>query len=382
MAKVSRFFEPPPGHFFLFGPRGTGKTTWLRQRFEEALRVDLLDPGEERRYTARPERLRELVAARPDATVVVDEVQRVPALLPLVHQLIEERAGSRFVLTGSSARKLKREGVDLMAGRAVVRTLHPFMAGELGSAFDLERALELGLLPLVLDAADPHDTLDSYVGLYVQEEVRAEGLVRNLAGFHRFLEAVSFSHAAVLNLAAVARECEVSRKTVEGHLAVLEDLLLAYRLPVFTRRAQRQPTTHPKFYWADTGIFRSLRPAGPLDRPEEIAGAALEGLVAQHLRAWLGYSRSRAELFFWRTRGGAEIDFVVYGPDHFCAVEVKHASRVRPEDLRSLKTFGKDYPEAELRLLYRGRETLAIDGIRCLPCDELLAGLLPGEALP
>lgn len=382
MPTVERFFEPPLGHFFLFGPRGTGKTTWLRQRFAGAVWVDLLDPGEERRYTARPERLREVVAGRPESTVVIDEVQRVPSLLPVVHQLIEERIGSRFVLTGSSARKLKREGVDLLAGRAVVRSLHPFMASELGEAFDLERALTLGLLPIVLDAGDPDDTLGAYVGLYVQEEVRAEGLVRNLEGFHRFLEAVSFSHGAVLNLAAVSRECQVSRNTAEGHLTVLEDLLLAFRLPVFTRRAQRQPTGHPKFYWSDTGIFRSLRPAGPLDRPEEISGAALEGLVAQHLRAWLDYSRSAARLYFWRTRAGSEVDFVVYGPGLFCAVEVKHAARVRREDLRSLRTFGHDYPDADLRLLYRGRETLEIDGVRCLPCEELLAGLVPGESLP
>ena len=382
MTAVKRFFEPPRGHFFLFGPRGTGKTTWLRQRFAGALRVDLLDPGEERRYTARPERLREVVAGRPEVTVVIDEVQRVPSVLPVVHQLIEARIGSRFVLTGSSSRKLKREGVDLLAGRAVVRALHPFMASELGGAFDLERALTLGLLPLVLDARDPDDTLDAYVGLYVQEEVRAEGLVRNLAGFHRFLEAVSFSHAAVLNLAAVSRECQVSRNTAEGHLAVLEDLLLAFRLPVFTRRARRQPTGHPKFYWSDTGIFRSLRPAGPLDRPEEIAGAALEGLVAQHLRAWLDYSRSAAGLYFWRTRAGSEVDFVLYGPDLFFAIEVKHAASVRREDLRSLRTFGHDYPNADLRLLYRGRETLEIDGVRCLPCEEFLAGLVPGESLP
>ena len=382
MATIPRFFDPPAGHYFLFGPRGTGKSTWLRAEHDAALWLDLLSPDVERRLAARPERLRELVEGAGDVPlVIVDEVQRVPKLLTVVHQLIEERAGPRFVLTGSSARKLKRTGVDLLAGRAVVRFLHPFMAGELGDAFELDRALEQGLLPVVWDADDPADTLGAYVGLYVKEEVQAEALVRDLGGFHRFLEAISFSQAAVLNLAEVARECQVNRKTVEGYLGVLEDLLLAFRLPVFTRRARRETTRQPKLYFSDVGVFRALRPAGPLDRPEEIAGAALEGLVAQHLKAWIDYSRSEATLSFWRTRGGAEVDFVVYGPDVFCALEVKHAAEVRRADLRSLRTFGEDYPEAALRLLYRGTETLEIDGVRCVPCGEYLRGLLPGEGL-
>ncbi|MEX2393222.1 MAG: ATP-binding protein, partial [Actinomycetota bacterium] len=294
MAIVGRFFVPPErGSYFLFGPRGTGKTTWLATAYPDALRIDLLAPDIERALTGRPERLRELIAGRGDAsTVVIDEVQRAPAVLTVVHKLIEEPPGPRFVMTGSSARKLKRGGVDLLAGRAFVRALHPFMAAELREAFDIEHALQHGLIPLVWGSADPASTLDAYVALYVQEEVKAEGLVRNLDGFHRFLEAISFSQASLLNISEVARECEVSRKTVEGHLAIVEDLLLSFRLPVFTRRARRRMTVHPKFYWADTGVFRALRPRGPLDRPEEIAGAALEGLVAQLLSAWIDYSGS------------------------------------------------------------------------------------------
>jgi predicted AAA+ superfamily ATPase len=312
----------------------------------------------------------------------VDEVQRVPQLLTVVHQLIEERTGARFVLTGSSSRKLKRTGVDLLAGRAAVRFLHPFMAAELGEAFDLDRALAQGLLPVVWDSPQPADTLDAYVALYVKEEVQAEALVRDLGGFHRFLEAVSFSHASILNVSAVARECQVSRTTVEGYLGVLEDLLLAFRVPAFTKRARRKVAIHPKLFLSDVGVFRTLRPAGPLDRPEEIAGAALEGLVAQHLRAWIDYTGADATLSFWRTRAGSEVDFVVYGKDAFTAIEVKHAGDVRRADLRALRAFGEDYPEAKLRLLYRGTETLEIEGIRCLPCESFLRGLRPGEPLP
>jgi len=383
MAFVPRFFQPPGGHYYLFGPRGTGKSTWLRRTYSDALWLDLLAPDVERSLAARPERLRQRVTGAPEAQVVViDEVQRVPELLPVVHQLIEERAEPSFVLTGSSARKLKRTGVDLLAGRAVLRSLHPFMAAELGELFDLERALLQGLLPVVWDSDHPEDTLAAYVGLYVKEEVQVEALVRDLGGFHRFLEALSFSQASILNLTEVARECQVNRKTVEGYLGVLEDLLLAFRVPVFRRRARRQVTAHPKLFFSDVGVFRSLRPAGPLDRPEEIAGAALEGLVAQHLRAWIDYSGAQAALSFWRTRGGNEVDFVVYGPDVFWAVEVKHRSDVRRADLRSLRAFGEDYPQAELRLVYRGTETLEIDGVRCLPCDDFLRSLRPGSSLP
>lgn len=383
MEVARTFFDIPAGHFFLFGPRGTGKSTLLRSRFANALWVNLLSPAEHRSYLARPERLREIVAAASsDADLVIDEIQRVPELLAVVHQIMEEPNSPRFILTGSSARKLKAAGVDLLAGRAVVRALHPFTAPELGRRFDLENALSHGLVPLIWDSSDPADTLNAYVDLYVHQEVQSEGLIRNLGAFHRFLEAVSFSHAAPLNVTEVARECAVGRKTVEGFVAIVEDLLLAYRLPVFAKRARRRVTVHPKFYWTDAGLFRALRPSGPLDRPEEIRGAALEGLVAQHVRAWADYGGNRAKAYFWRTRGGSEVDFVLYGPEGLWAVEVKHSGRVRQADLRSLLAFREDYPEARCRLAYLGTERLLINGVLCLPVVELLHGLVPGERLP
>ena len=378
-----KFFRFPSGHFFLFGPRGTGKTTWLRQAFPNAAWIDLLSPAHHRRFVARPERLRDVVAGASDAKdVVVDEVQRVSELLAVVHQLIEEPGCPRFVLTGSSSRKLKRTGVDLLAGRATLRLIHPFIAAELASRFDFDAAIAVGLIPLVWDAQDPPDTLDSYVGLYVQQEVQTEGLVRNVGAFHRFLEALSFAHGAPLNISNVARECAVSRKTVEGYVEIVEDLLLAFRVPVFTRRARRRVAAHPKFFFADAGIFRSLRPAGPLDRPEEVRGGALEGLVAQHLRAWIDYSGSASKLYCWRTRAGREVDFVIYGPDEFWALEVKHSRSARHSDLRHLRAFGSDYPAARLRMAYGGDESLDVGGIRCLPFVDLLRGIVPGRPLP
>lgn len=211
--------------------------------------------------------------------------------------------------------------------------------------------------------------------------MQAEGLTRNLGNFSRFLEAVSFWQASVLNLSNVARECEVERKTVEGYVGVLEDLLLAWRLPVFTRRARRALAGHPKFYFFDAGVFRSLRPSGPLDRPEEAEGQALEGLVAQHLAAWNAYSGADHQLFFWRTRSGVEVDFVVYGPSGIWAIEVKHAGRVQPRDLSWLRAFRDDYPNCRAILLYRGKERLVRDGVAIVPCEEFLAALRPHEPL-
>jgi len=330
---------------------------------------------------ARPERLRELVRGHPEAKdVVVDEVQRVPELLHVVHDLMESRQAPRFVLTGSSARKLRRGGVDLLAGRAIVESMHPFMAAEM-PAFDLENALEIGLVPLVVEAVDPQAALSAYAALYLEQEVQAEGLVRNIGAFARFLEVVSFSHASVLNVSNVARESQVNRKTVEGYLEILEDLLLAFRIPVFTRRARRQTTAHPKFYLFDAGVYRSLRPAGPLDRPEEIGGAALEGLVAQHLRAWIAYTREDDTLFYWRTRSGVEVDFVVYGRSGFWVIEVKNTATVRSADVRPLQAFSNDYPDCKPLLLYRGSDRLGVGGIRCEPVDLFLKRLRPGRGL-
>ncbi|HYM62813.1 MAG TPA: AAA family ATPase [Thermoanaerobaculia bacterium] len=376
MELLGRFFNLPASSAFVFGPRGSGKSTWLRHSLPDALWVNLLQPETYREMSAHPERLRHLVEGSRQRDVVVDEVQRVPELLNVVHDLMESSEGRRFLLTGSSARKLRRGGVNLLAGRALNLTMHPFMAGEL-PAFGLGRALEIGMLPLVVASSDPIATLHAYATLYLDEEVKLEGWARDIGRFARFLEAVTFSHGSALNVANLARECQAERKTIAGYIEVLEDLLLAFRLPVFTRRARRETSQHPKFYLFDAGVFRSLRPRGPLDRPAEIEGAALEGLVAQHLRAWIAYSTGDNRLFFWRTRSGVEVDFVLYGDHCFTAIEVQNSATVRSGDLLPLRSFVADYPEAQALLLYRGRDELLIDGIRCLPVETYLTSLQP-----
>lgn len=366
----ARLLEPPPGSFFLFGPRGVGKTMWLRARFPDAPVFDLLDSREHLELLAGPHRLAERIPARHRGWVVVDEVQRVPELLNEVHRLIETRR-LRFALTGSSARKLRRKGTNLLAGRAVTRYMHPLLARELGGDFELRRAVELGTLPLAWTGASPADYLGSYVGTYVREEVQQEGFARNIASFGRFLEAASFSQGAVLNMAAVARECSVSAKVVEDYFAILEDLLLAVRLPVFTRRAKRSLVAHPKLYFFDAGVFTALRPRGPLDDPAQLRGPALETLVLQHLRGENDYGQLGYALHYWRTRSGEEVDFVLYGPRGLVAIEVTMADRVRDADLRGLKAFRDDYTAAKTVLLYTGSRRLHRDGVEVLPLTGL-----------
>lgn len=382
MELIGRFISKTDTNFFLFGPRGTGKSTWMAQAYPGALTFDLLDPDVFRRFAARPETLSELIRGqKTPRVVIIDEVQKVPDLLDVVHRLMEEKGGWQFVLTGSSARKLKRSGIDLLAGRAVLKTMHPFMAAELGPRFVLDDALTAGLLPVIMASSNREESLKSYAALYLKEEVQLEGLVRKIGQFARFLEVASFSHASLLNISNIARDAEIERKTVEGYIEILEDLLIAFRLRVFKKRAQRQVSEHPKFYFFDPGVYHSLRPRGPLDRPQEIGGSALEGLVAQHLRAWMAYGGGAFELFFWRTRSGVEVDFVVYGENGFWAIEVKSAASVRDEELRSLRAFHKEFPESRPLFLYRGKDRIFRHGILCVPCQEFLLQLVPGRPL-
>ena len=369
-----------PGHssVFLFGPRGTGKSTWLRRHFPDALYLDLLDPSLSRTLLAGSEHLEALVSGSTAKTIIIDEVQKIPSLLEVVHRIMESDDRRRFILTGSSARKLKRAGVDLLAGRALFYNCFPFMAAELEDRFDLEEALLYGTIPVIFSSENKRAALASYLTTYVDQEVRQEGIVRNIGHFHRFLEVLSFSHGSLLNTSEISRECEVPRKTVESFISVVEDLLLGYRLPVFSRRAKRVLIKQNKFYFVDQGIYSGLRPKGALDSPSEIFGAALEGLVFQHLKSWLKYFDAKMSLYFWRTRAGVEVDFILYGEDGFFAIEVKNSATVHRKDLAAMRSFLSDYPEASGIFIYRGKETLEMDSIKCMPAETFLK-LLDGH---
>ena len=363
--------QPPSDSFFLFGPRGVGKTAWLRHTFPKALYFDLLEDRTWSRLLADPGRLAEDIPRDHADWVVIDEIQRAPAVLNEIHRLIESRR-IRFALTGSSARKLRRRGVNLLAGRALTCRMHPLTATELGRDFNLSKALQFGGLPRACSIPDPGAFLYSYVASWLREEVMQEGFSRNIAAFGRFLEAASFAQGSVLNMASVARDCAVSARVVEGYFQILDDLLIGYRLPAFTRRAKRRVVLHPKFYFFDAGVFQAIRPRGPLDVPAEIRGHALETLFLQHLRAHNDYGNLGYSLHYWRTSFGNEVDFVLYGERGLRAFEIKASERVRSGDLDGLKEFLREYPMAKAHLLTLGGERRHESGVEVLPIGEVL----------
>lgn len=360
--------------FFLFGPRGTGKTLWVKTHFPNAIYLDLLESSLYTDLIANPGKLEEFIPEGFHDWIVIDEVQKIPQLLNEVHRLIEERHLC-FILTGSSARTLRRKGTNLLAGRALKFSMYPLTAVEMKDAFDLQEALQFGLLPSIQSEADPKKYLSSYVTTYLREEVLQEGLTRNLGGFTRFLETASFSQGSMLNISEISRECSVGRKTVEGYFEILEDLLLSIRLPVFTKRAKRRVVSHPKFYLFDAGVYRAIRPRGPLDSESEALGAATETLFFQNIRAINDYEGHDYELFYWRTASGLEVDFILYGPQGLLAFEVKSSSTVHPDDLRGLLAFKEEYPLAQLFFIYRGERELSIQGIKVIPLEASLKNL-------
>ncbi len=363
----SRLLKPPKAKsFFLFGPRGTGKSAWVRAAFPKAIYLDLLEAEVFNALSADPQRLEDRIPPGFGDWVVLDEVQRIPELLNEVHRLIERRK-LKFAMTGSSARKLRRQGVNLLAGRALTLSMHPLTVPELGRDFDLGHSLRLGNLPGSYVEEDPGRYLQAYVKTYLKEEILQEGLARNLGAFSRFLEAASFSQAATLNISSVAREAHVSRKAVEDYFTILEDLLVADRIPVFAKKAKRELAVHSKFMFFDTGIFRALRPRGPLDSEEGLGGQSLETLVYQELKARNAYGELGYGIHYWRSRAGSEVDFVLYGERGLRAIEVKRASRVRSEDLSSLKEFLSDYPVAKAYMVYGGNRRAREAGIELIP---------------
>ncbi len=356
---------------FLFGPRGTGKTHWVQSHFKDALYIDLLNTGIYSSLLAAPQRLQSMIPKGFKNWIILDEVQKIPELLNEVHRLIENEK-FKFILTGSSARSLRRKGTNLLAGRALNYTMHPLVCQELGEDFDLQRALKYGLLPTAVTSPQPAHYLETYVTTYLREEILQEGITRNLAEFARFLEVASFSQGSILNMSSVAREAAISQKTVVGFFNIVEDLLLGVKIPVFTRKAQRQLVSHPKFYFFDTGVYRTIRPSGLLDTAEEIDGACLETLVLQHLLAINDYYHLRYQIYFWRTRNNVEVDFILYGEHGLHAIEIKRKRKLDHKDFSGLKAFAKDYPMAQLTLIYGGDEKLYIDNIQVLPVTQAL----------
>lgn len=374
---VPRLLRPPAQSFFLFGPRGAGKSTWVRHELPEAHRIDLLDEARYQSYLARVAGFAdELRALPPRSTVVVDEIQRLPHLLNEVHRFIEDRR-LRFVLCGSSAGKLKQQGTNLLAGRALRRALHPFVPAELGQAFDLHAALAFGTLPVIWRAPARREALVAYVQLYLREEVQAEALVRNLPGFARFLPVAALFHGQTLNVVSLARDAEVARTTVNGYLEIVEDTLLAFRLPAYEGRMRVRERRHPKLYWVDAGIVRALkRQLGPVTSEEQ--GPLFEGWVANLLRIHNDDRDLFDEWFYWAPLDAArtEVDFLLRRGRDWLAIEAKAGTKAGPDELRGLRAI-VDLKGLRRRVLVnRGERRLTTsDGINVWPVAHLLDAL-------
>ena|SRR5271167_88012 len=379
-----RLMSPPKGSFFLLGVRGVGKSTWAREKFFEAYWVDLLDESRYQTLLANPglfgSELRDLPVQR---VVVLDEVQRIPPLLNEVHRAIES-SRRRFVLLGSSARRLKTATTNLLAGRAVVRTMHPLVPAELGSDFDLERVLRFGSIPVVWQADDPRAALDAYVQLYVKEEIRAEALVRNLPGFLRFLPLAALFHGQVINVAGLARDAATARATVEGYLDILQDTLLATLLPAFELRLRVRERRHPKLYWVDAGLVRAAkRQLGPVGAEER--GPLLEGWILTVLRAHNEQDDLFEEIAYWAPVQArqTEVDFLVRRGRDYLALEVKARSRFSPSHLSGLRALGELRRVARRILIYLGDQRLRTeDGIEVWPLPTFLGAMANGTLWP
>ncbi len=361
--------------FFLMGPRGTGKTSWLKTNLPESIYIDLLDTEIYMNLLSNPSRLKEYIPPNYKEWIIIDKIQKIPILLNEVHRLIENE-GYIFALIGSSARSLRKIGVNLLAGRALTFGMYPFTPQELKDKFSFSKSIKYGLLPSIISESNPKEYLKSYINTYLREEILQEGLTRNLAGFSRFLEVASFSQGQILNKSNIAREIGIKQRTIVNYFDILEDLLISYYLPVFTKKAKRQTIQHPKFYFFDVGVFRSIRPKGILDSESEIEGPALETLFFQIAKALNEYYDLEYQFYYWRTLAGIEVDFILYGPNSFLAFEIKRKNSISKFDLKSLKSFKEDYPESKLFMIYGGNKRLFIDDIEIIPMEDLFKNML------
>lgn len=379
----ARLLPTPSQSIFLFGPRGTGKSTWLRARFPSAPKYDLLDTGEALRLTKDPQTLyRESATLAPESWVIIDEVQKVPAVLDEVHRLIESR-GLRFVLSGSSARKLKRGGANLLAGRAITTAMFPLVSAELSFKLDLPRTLTLGTLPMAVTGAHPEAYLRTYAETYLDQEVRAEALTRNLGGFTRFLEVAARQNGQVTNIAGIARDVGISRSTVQNHFDILEDTLLGFWLPAWKLKSATKQVQHSKFYFFDCGVARALTGRLPYAPAPEELGPLLETFMLHELRSYLSYQGLHYAPHFWRTYDGAEVDVLCETRDGFVAIEIKATERWQGRFNRGLRRLGRELGAGRTKAygVCLGQKAARWDEIDVLPVRDFLKRLWNGEVL-
>ena len=351
------------GSIFLFGGRQTGKTTLLHQQFPDALFFDLLDSNVRRRLQQRPVLLYETLKDKPAGTlVIIDEIPEVPELLNEVHRLIVERQ-LLFILCGSSARKLKRKGHNTLGGRALPVYLYPLVSAEIPD-YDIDRAVNYGTIPSHYLARNPWRLLAAYIDVYLKEEIKEEALVRNLDAFQRFLEVAALTDGEIINNNNIAQECGVHATTVNSYFDILEDTLIGYRIPAYTKLMKRRLVQAPRFYYFDVGVTNYLLHRKDLVRGSVDYGHAFEHLVVQELVAYLHYSHSEEKLSYWRTYTGVEVDIIV--GDARIAIEIKSTEEVQSRHMKNLKSFAEEHPGSKLMIVSLDVFTRQMGNIECI----------------
>ena len=359
---------------FLFGPRQTGKTTLLRTELPGARYLNLLEADTFRELSARPETIRRSLTAS-DSVIVIDEIQRLPGLLNEVQAIMDARPDIRFVLTGSSARSLRRGGVNLLGGRAAVQYLFPLISTEL-EAPRIEDRLTRGSLPAIIDSAAFAERLSAYVGVYLQEEIRAEGLVRNIETFSRFLEVAALCNGEQVNFSSVANDAGVPPRTVREHFQILQDTLLGTVLPAYQGTQKRKPVSTAKFYLFDLGVANFLMKRHSIQRGSREYGQALEQLVLLELQSYLSYRRIKKPLTYWRSKSQIEVDFVI-GDE--IAIEVKSSSRISSREMKPLHALADEVPLRSKIIVCEESQPWSENGVEVLPVEVFLQRLWAGE---
>ena len=372
-------FEGSAGEsFFLWGARQTGKSTLLKKLFPRSLWFDLLQTDVFERFQRNPAQLREVImATQPSEPVVIDEIQKIPTLLDEIHWLIEN-THTRFVLSGSSPRKIIRSQANLLGGRALRYELFPLVSSEIPD-FDLRRALNHGLLPRHYLSDNPKRLISSYIGNYLRDEIIAEARIRNVSTFSRFLEVAAFSNGEMVNYTNIASECGVSAPTVKEYFQILEDTLTGRFLPSFQKRPKRRVILAPKFYYFDVGLVNYLLKRGRIELGSEIFGNAFEHFIYQELVAHSHYSGIQYPLYYWRTASQIEIDFVL--GDHEVAIEVKSTSNANPRHTKGLKSFAEDYTTKKQILITNDLYPRQMGSVLVLPWKVFLEKLWGGDII-
>jgi len=374
--RILKLEESAQDSLFLWGARQTGKSTLLKTLFPNARRYDLLQSEEFERLFRNPELLREeLKDADPNNLVIIDEVQKIPQLLNEVHWLISNR-NIRFVLCGSSARKLIRCGANLLGGRALRTVMYPLVSAEIPN-FDLYKAIQNGMLPRHYTIQNPQRRLQAYIGDYLNEEIRAEALSRNLLSFTRFMEIAAQCSGEMIVYKNIAQDCGVSANTVKEYFNILEQTMIGYLVSGFTATSKRRAVAAPKFYYFDVGIVNYLLKRDTITQGTEAFGHAFEHLIIQELIAYLGYTFSAEKLTYWRTSGGYEVDCII--GNGRVAIEMKSCNEVKSRHTKGLKAFQEDFPQARLIVVSLDKYKRAMGDVEIFPVIEFLSELWNGK---